>query len=445
MGIKRYLNSSNSGRRYARKRLKLGLRYYQLRTGDRGANLPASIACYNEALRFLPRDRAARLRHNPEQPGRRLPGAPYWRPGGEPGPGGRLLHRGAAVLYRRRHSARLRRDPEQPRQRLRRASHWDRASNLAQAIECYTEALRFWTAEAAQLDYAGTRNNLGTADGDLPTGDRAANLARTIECYTQALRFFTAEAAPARCRLTARLLGDAHFGQDCWAEARASYSLAIHAGELLYQATGSDVGRQARPGMRSRRRVLSGPARPALRGGATLGGRVSQGPGRGTRPGPGRPAGARQADRAAFTAAADRIKALEAEGRHSWDTAAPAAPRGRSFAERSAELVRVRKELAGVIERIQAYLPGFMAEGLDYPEIAAAASPERPLVYLLTTSQGGLALLVPVGSQAPATEHAVWLDGFTTDQLDELPEQHLSGEVPGVYPAGGHRPVADRQ
>ena len=41
-----------------------------------------------------------------------------------------------------------------------------------------------------------TQNNLGTAYADLPTGDRAANLARAIDCYTQALRFRTAEAAP---------------------------------------------------------------------------------------------------------------------------------------------------------------------------------------------------------------------------------------------------------
>jgi hypothetical protein len=129
---------------------------------------------------------------------------------------------------------------------------------------------------------------------------------------------------------------------------------------------------------------------------------------------------ASQADRAAFVAAADRIKALEAEGRRGQETETAAAPGVRSFAERSAELVRAREDLAGVIQRIRAYLPGFMGEGLDYPEVAAAASPKRPLVYLLTTSQGGLALLVSAGSQAPAPEHAVWLDGFTAGQLDEL-------------------------
>ena len=45
-----------------------------------------------------------------------------------------------------------------------------------------------------------TQNNLGSAYAELPTGDRAANLARAIDCYTQALRFRTAEAAPAGLR-----------------------------------------------------------------------------------------------------------------------------------------------------------------------------------------------------------------------------------------------------
>ena len=90
-----------------------------------------------------------------------------------------------------------------------------------------------------------------------------------------------------------------------------------------------------------------------------------------------------------------------------------------------------------MIERIRAYLPGFMGEGLDYPEIAAAASPERPLVYLLTTSRGGLALLVAAGSQVPAPEHALWLDGFTSPLLDALLVQRDPlGEVLGGYLVG---------
>jgi tetratricopeptide (TPR) repeat protein len=124
----------------------------------------------------------------------------------------------------------------------------DRGANLQRSIECFTEALRFYTAEAAPSDYALTQNNLGAAYAALPAGDRAANLARAIECYSQALRFRTAKAAPAECRSTARSLGIAHFEQGRWVEAHAAYSSAIRAGEFLYQATGSEAGRQAELG-----------------------------------------------------------------------------------------------------------------------------------------------------------------------------------------------------
>src|SRR4029077_14017726 len=72
----------------------------------------------------------------------------------------------------------------------------DRAANLAQAIACFKEALRFRTAEAAPLDYAKTQNSLGNAYAALPGPDWTANLERAIACYTEALRFGTAEAAP---------------------------------------------------------------------------------------------------------------------------------------------------------------------------------------------------------------------------------------------------------
>ena len=62
------------------------------------------------------------------------------------------------------------------------------AANLARAIDCYTQALRFITAEAAPHVYGATADNLGLAYAELRTGARAANLARAIECATQALR-----------------------------------------------------------------------------------------------------------------------------------------------------------------------------------------------------------------------------------------------------------------
>jgi tetratricopeptide (TPR) repeat protein len=87
----------------------------------------------------------------------------------------------------------------------------DRAANLEKAIECYRQALRFYTPEAAPLDYAMTQNNLGNAYADLPTGDRAANLEKAIECYRQALRFRTPEAAPLGYAMTQNNLGTAYW------------------------------------------------------------------------------------------------------------------------------------------------------------------------------------------------------------------------------------------
>ena len=86
----------------------------------------------------------------------------------------------------------------------------DRAANLEQAIACYREALRFRTPEAAPLQYAATQNNLGIAYADLPTGDRAENLERAIECYREALRVYTPEAAPLDYAMTQNNLGTAY-------------------------------------------------------------------------------------------------------------------------------------------------------------------------------------------------------------------------------------------
>jgi CHAT domain-containing protein len=255
------------------------------------------------------------------------------------------------------------------------------------------------------------------------------------------LRFYTAEVAPADYRRSVGNLGDVYFEQRRWAEAHTALSAAIRVGEFLYQGTGSEAGRQAELG--AARDVVAFDAYCLARLGrfAEAVQSLEAGRARTLSEALARDRAALQEtseeDRAAFVAAVDRIKALEAEGRREHAIDAPTAPGGRSFAERSAELVQAREDLAGVIQRIRAYLPGFGGEGLDYPEIAAVASPARPLVYLLTTSLGSLALLVAAGSQSPAPEHAIWLDGFTGKHLEELLVQPAPpGEMRGGYLAG---------
>ncbi|MDW8298932.1 MAG: TIR domain-containing protein [Anaerolineae bacterium] len=87
----------------------------------------------------------------------------------------------------------------------------DQVVNLHRAIEAYYEALRFFTPDAAPLDYAATQHNLGNAYSDLAkVEDRVVNLRRAIEAYYEALRFRTPDDAPLDYTRTQHNLGNAY-------------------------------------------------------------------------------------------------------------------------------------------------------------------------------------------------------------------------------------------
>jgi tetratricopeptide (TPR) repeat protein len=111
----------------------------------------------------------------------------------------------------------------------------DHTANLKRAIACYWQALRFRTVEFAPLDHAMTQNSLGLAYLELLTGNRAENLERAIACYQQALRFYTHEASPFNCRGTNRMPTDLYFAQREWPAALRAYCAAMEAGERLYR------------------------------------------------------------------------------------------------------------------------------------------------------------------------------------------------------------------
>jgi len=144
------------------------------------------------------------------------------------------------------------------------------------------------------------------------------------------------------------------------------------------------------------------------------------------------------ADRAAFVAARERIDALEGEARATGADAALAAggAPGRPFTAISDDLRSARQGLAEVAARIRTYISDFLPTAPDFAAIAAATGAE-PLVYLLTTSQGSLALLVPPGTTGLDDKHAVWLDAFRNEDLERLLlEQDEQGKVTGGYLVG---------
>ncbi|GHO90757.1 hypothetical protein KSF_008050 [Reticulibacter mediterranei] len=87
----------------------------------------------------------------------------------------------------------------------------NRATNLARAIDCYQEALRFQTAKAEPYYYGEIQINLGLAYYRMPTGDRIANLTKAIACYQEALRFWTAKTKPQKCAAVHHNLGLAYY------------------------------------------------------------------------------------------------------------------------------------------------------------------------------------------------------------------------------------------
>jgi CHAT domain-containing protein/tetratricopeptide (TPR) repeat protein len=388
----RFRTPEATPRDYGTTQNNLGNAYRDLPTGDRAANLERAIECYMQALRFLTPEAApldyARTQNNLGNAYRELPTG-------------------------------------------------DRSASLERAIGCYTQALRFRTPEAAPRDYAATQNGLGNAYAALPTGDRLANLERAIGCYTQALRFWTPEASPDEHRATAGNLARLHFRERNWEAAHDAFESALKASELRYQATATEHGRQAE--LAQTRNLVPNDAYCLAQLGRFRAAveRLEAGRGRALAETLARDRAAlghaSAADRDAFEAVRARIKVLEAEGRRLTEHVSEG--KARPFAELSAEFAAARQELGHLVERIREYVPDFMPGGLAYEEIAAAATPSRALVYLITTTAGSLALIV--SSEPPSEPDVVWLDRFGSAELDALLlERDASGVVVSGYLLG---------
>jgi len=424
---------------YATVQANMGYAYAALETGDRSVNLQRAMACYDAALRFFipecdPFGYAA-VQLNL--------GAAYY----DLDAVDREAALGLAIeAYRQALTVYT---PDAAPQRYAMACNnlgnalvaleaGDRAAQVEGAIGYLEQALRFRTHEADPYHRAETLNNLGTAYAARPTGDREDNQRRAVEHLEQALALWRAEVAPAQRRIAARNLGNLHFDAGEWTEAHAAYDAAIRAGDRLYRASATEAARRAELVWTAD--VYANDAYCLARLGRCREAveRLEAGRARALSEALDRDRAALEdappLERAAFEAARERIAALEAEAR----AAAPT----RSFADLSADLGQARRALEAAAERIRAAVPGFMSRGLEFEDIARvpstgsrdASSPDCPLVYLVATSRGSLALIVPAGTHDVLEEQAVWLDGFSEDDLDELlwgADGMLVGQVRG--------------
>ncbi|OAD19989.1 TPR repeat-containing protein [Candidatus Thiomargarita nelsonii] len=303
----------------------------------------------------------------------------------------------------------------------------NRADNLEKAIEYYQAALQVRTPEDMPVDWATTMNNLAIAYQNRLRGTRADNLEKAIEGYQAALQVITQKDMPVEWASTMNNLANAY--SDRIRGTRADN--LEKATETLYTLDeGSAEGLQAEL---AENQDLAARASYCL---AKLGhfdeAIVTLEQGRTRAFSETYNATllkmASETDQQTYTEASVQVKALEKE----MYTAGQENTRSR--AEVLADLKLARTRLATLVETIRQTMPDFLPEGLNFQSICQLATTlKQPLVYLLTTPKGSLALIVP----AKGETEVVWLDDFSTEDLsgllydNEETRRYLHGTVGG--------------
>ena len=314
----------------------------------------------------------------------------------------------------------------------------DKAENIESAIAAYQESLTVMTQSAMPVEWAQTMNNLATAYRNRIRGDKAENIESAIAAYQESLTIFKPDLLPNDCRLTARLLGNLYADNHCWAEAVAPYEQALEAAEILYQATLFRSSQEAELSTTNDlfRRAAYAQAQTGNLKQAVVTAEVGRARGLSE---------TLERDRAdlsdlettapalyqQYQQAVEALRQLEAEERSASSPVAENRP-ALSQAELRQRAETVRQQLKDAITAIRQH-PG-NEDFLDQPsfkDIAAAVQPDQPLVYLLPTANGSLALIVSQSAASDPVEIAsIWLDTLTDTSLRELLV------VPGDEPGG---------
>ena len=314
----------------------------------------------------------------------------------------------------------------------------DRAQNLEDAIAAYQQSLQVMTREAMPLEWAGLMNNLASVYAARIRGDRIQNLKNAVAACQQSLTIFKPNLLPNECRQTSRLLATLYDENHLWKDAVAPYKTAMEATEFLYQASLSRSSQEAELLATNDlfRRAAYAQARAGNLEQAVLAAEVGRARGLSE---------TLERDRADLKAldkdapnlcwqyqqAVDAQRQLEAEERAISSLTPDNRPSlSETELHRQAEIIH--KNLSDAIAAIRQH-PGY-ADFLAQPsfeDITVAVKPDQPLIYLLSTPNGSLALIIYQSEAAKSVEiSSVWLDTLTETSLLELlfgPGDDLSG------------------
>jgi CHAT domain-containing protein len=284
------------------------------------------------------------------------------------------------------------------------------------------------TQAAMPIEWATTTMNLATAYKDRIKGDspeerlrhRAENIEQAIAAYRSSLEIFTPTALPDDCRRTGRLLANLYSDQARWAEAAEIYSVALQAAEICYQRANlldSKASELTTTADLPRRAAYAYAKIGKLQAAAIT---LEQGRARGL-------SESLDRDRASldqlqqnnpqlysqYKTLTEQLRNLESQQRDRTTSSDRHSLTPETLRENA---IALRQQLDSLLQEIRQE-PGyenFLALP-TFAEVRQAASSDRPLVYLSTTSAGSLALIL-----TPDEITSVWLNEFTEETLIDL-------------------------
>ncbi|MDZ8083170.1 MAG: CHAT domain-containing protein [Nostoc sp. DcaGUA01] len=295
----------------------------------------------------------------------------------------------------------------------------DQEQNLEQAIAASQLAQQVFSRQTFPQQWAISQYNLARAYRRRIRRDKEENLEQAIAASQLALQVFTRKAFPKECLQTARNLGNLHFEQQTWAKASRAYITALRAGEILYQ---SAILLDSRDAELSETNGLPHLAAYALARSGDLQAAVltlERGRARGL-------SEILDRDRSDLTQLQQLAPSLYTQYRditnqrrnlESQERLRMTSDERHSLTPEAlrTEALQLDKTLTKIIEQIR-QVPSyedFLAQP-TFDDIRQALRPSIPLVYLVTTSAGSLALSV--------TQDGIddlWLDDFIETSLQE--------------------------
>jgi CHAT domain-containing protein len=215
-------------------------------------------------------------------------------------------------------------------------------------------------------------------------------------------------------------LGNLLFSEGRWTEAHTAYTTAIQAAEALYAAAFMEAGREAEISENATLYIHAAFCLSHLGRFAEALARLEEGKTRTLAERLGRDAAqlqkAKPADQAAYREQLGRLRALEAEQRLGSDGRGLVVS-SRSYTEIARDVEQVREKLNAITRRIRDYLPDFLPAPLDFTAIQALVTDEdAALVEFCVTEKESVVLVV----QSAGEPEAVWIEGFTRNDLDGL-------------------------